>query len=77
MNLKIENIVEQIIPFILVGIAIALVIGLFIVLSYALVWGIILGGILWIASLLKQYLFPSAQIKHHKGRIIEHDDKHR
>jgi hypothetical protein len=77
MSHKKQQIYEQIIPFIILGIATAVVIGLFIMLSYALIWGVILGGIFWLASLVKNYLFPSAVKATKAGRIIEHDDKYR
>ena len=75
MNNKIKQVFEQLLPFIVLGMSIALVIGLFIMLSYVLVWGVILGAGLWIAVMIKNYLFPSYAPKKSEGRIIEHDDK--
>ena len=82
MNNKFQmpKIFETIVPFIIAGMAIALLIGLLFMFSYVLVWGLIIGGMLWIISLIKQFLFPPTSthaeiIKKSKGRIIEHDDK--
>jgi hypothetical protein len=63
------------IPFIILGVAISLIIGLFIMLSYVLVWGVVLGAIIWLAVMIKNYLFPSQASEARKGRIIEHKDK--
>ncbi len=73
MNNKLQELFEQVIPFIVLGIAIALIIGLFIMLSYVLFWGILLGALIWVAVLIKNYLFPSLPSKK-EGRVIEHDD---
>lgn len=75
MNDKLEKILENLIPFFLLGVAIALLIGLLFMFSYLLVWGLIIGGILWLASLAKEYLFPASPDKKSQGRVIEHDDK--
>ncbi|MDI9819199.1 MULTISPECIES: hypothetical protein [unclassified Legionella] len=75
MNEKLRHLLQPLIPFLIIGIAIALVIGLFILFSYVLVWGLIIGGILWLAALVKSYLFPSRKPADAKGRIIEHQDK--
>lgn len=64
----------QIPSFLVLGIAIALIVGLFIMLSYVLVWGIFLGGLIWIAMLIKNLLFPRLT-NNKKGRILDHDDK--
>lgn len=75
MNDKLQKILENLIPFFVLGVAIALVIGLLFMFSYLLIWGLIIGGILWLASLAKEYLFPAATDKKSQGRVIEHDDK--
>ncbi|TAL64672.1 MAG: hypothetical protein EPN84_03005 [Legionella sp.] len=75
MNDKLQELLKSLVPFIAVGIAIALVIGLLVMFSYVFVWGLLIGGILWAAALVKQYLFPSETIKKEEGRIIEHDDQ--
>ena len=74
MNKSFKQLFEPLVPFILLGIAIALFIGIFIMLSYVLVWGIVLGAIIWLAVMLKNYLFPSNTTES-KGRVINHDDK--
>jgi len=77
---SIQQIFENLVPFIIAGIAISLFLGLLFMFSYVIVWGLIIGGILWLVSTIKEYLFPSKSgnpeaIKKGKGRIIEHDDK--
>ena len=72
---KLKELFEPLVPFIVLGVAISLFIGLFIMLSYVLVWGIILGAIIWLAVLLKNYLFPPHPPEKSEGRVIEHDDK--
>ena len=62
-------------PFIMIGMAMALLIGLLFVFSYVLVWGFLIGGLLWIITAAKQYLFPNDTSRKEEGRIIEHDDK--
>ncbi len=75
MNKTLQQIFQPLIPFIILGVAIAFIIGLFIMLSYVLVWGVLLGAIIWLAALLKNYLFPTHTPDKSEGRIIEHDDK--
>jgi hypothetical protein len=75
MNDKLRKIFENLIPFILVGIAIALFIGLLLMFFYIAVWGLIIGGVLWLGTLAKQYLFPDKSFKKEKSRVIEHEDK--
>ena len=75
MNKTLQQIFEHLIPFIILGVAISLIIGLFIMLSYVLVWGVVLGAIIWLAVMIKNYLFPSQASEQRKGRIIEHKDK--
>ena len=75
MNSKLSAALDTLIPFIVLGFAIALILGLIFMLSYVLIWGFIIGGVLWIAALIKQILFPAAAVKTEEGRIIEHDDK--
>ncbi|PWY57551.1 hypothetical protein DGG96_00165 [Legionella qingyii] len=74
------KIFENLVPFLIAGVAIALFFGLLFMFSYVLIWGLIIGGILWIITTIKQYLFPSSPDKTEvttksQGRIIEHDDK--
>lgn len=74
------KIFENLVPFLIAGVAIALFFGLLFMFSYVLVWGLIIGGILWLVTAIKQFLFPNNPTKPeviHKnnGRIIEHDDK--
>ncbi|MBI2786593.1 MAG: hypothetical protein HYX60_09990 [Legionella longbeachae] len=82
MNNKfpLAKIFENLVPFIVAGIAIALFLGLLFMFSYVLIWGLIIGGILWLVSTIKEYLFPSKSTqteinKKNQGRIFEHDDK--
>jgi hypothetical protein len=74
MNNKIQQMLAQIPSFLVLGIAIALIVGLFIMLSYVLIWGVFLGGIIWIAMVIKNFLFPRLTNKK-EGRILDHDDK--
>ncbi len=74
------KIFENLVPFLIAGVAIALFFGLLFMFSYVLVWGLLIGGILWLITTIKQYLFPSSStktevIKKSQGRIIEHDDE--
>jgi 5-bromo-4-chloroindolyl phosphate hydrolysis protein len=75
MNDKLQTAFQNLIPFILIGVVIALFIGLLFMFFYIAVWGLIIGGVLWIAALVKQYLFPSKSVDKEQGRVIEHDDK--
>ena len=75
MNKKLQQLFEHIMPFIMIGMAMALLIGLLFVFSYVLVWGFLIGGLLWIITAAKQYLFPNDTSRKEEGRIIEHDDK--
>lgn len=75
MNDKLEKIIENLMPFVIVGVAIALFIGLLFMFFYIAVWGLIIGGVLWLATLVKQYLFPNNSPKKEEGRVIEHDNK--
>lgn len=82
MNKKFQapKIFETLIPFIIAGIAIALFIGVLFMFSYVVIWGLLIGGVLWLISVIKELLFPSAAnksvaTKKSEGRIIEHDDK--
>lgn len=74
------KIFENLVPFLIAGVAIALFFGLLFMFSYVLVWGLIIGGILWVITAIKQYLFPNNSTKtevinKNQGRIIEHEDK--
>ena len=73
--MDIKKILESLVPFIVVGVAIALCIGLLFMFFSIAIWGLIIGGVLWLAALAKQYLFPSVSDKKDDGRIIEHDDR--
>lgn len=75
MNYKLQQVVQAIVPFMVIGIAISLVVGLLIMFSYVLVWGVFLGGILWIAAIIKNFLFPPKPLDKNESRIIEHDDR--
>ena len=75
MNDKAQKLLENLIPFMVVGVAIALFIGLLFMFFYIAIWGLIIGGVLWLAALAKQYLFPNKSAKKEEGRIIEHDDR--
>ncbi|NCT57623.1 MAG: hypothetical protein GW760_07965 [Legionella sp.] len=85
---SIKQFLQQLPPYILIGISIALGVGIFIVFSYVLIWGILIGGILWSANVLIEYLksvniIPtkhqtkkssrSSSQSSNKGRIIDHD----
>ncbi|MFC3908844.1 hypothetical protein ACFORL_07110 [Legionella dresdenensis] len=74
MNGKLQQIIQSLVPFLIMGIAIAMLIGLFIMFSYVLIWGIFIGGVLWFAALIKDYLFPPPPEEKHEGRVIEHKD---
>jgi hypothetical protein len=78
--MDIKKILESLVPFVFIGVAIALCIGLLFMFFSIAVWGLIIGGILWLASLAKQFFFPStaatpgSSVVKEEGRIIEHDD---
>jgi small neutral amino acid transporter SnatA (MarC family) len=77
--MDIKKILESLVPFVVIGVAIALCIGLLFMFFSIAMWGLIIGGILWLATLAKQYLFPSKSSTtptptKDEGRIIEHDD---
>lgn len=72
--MDIKKILESLVPFLIAGIAIALCIGLLFMFFSVAIWGVIIGGVLWLAALAKQYLFPSPTEKKEEGRVIEHDD---
>ena len=69
MNKKLQQLFEHIMPFIMIGMAMALLIGLLFVFSYVLVWGFLIGGLLWIITAAKQYLFPNDTSRKEEGRI--------
>ena len=75
MSAKMQKIFENLIPFIVVGVAIALFIGLLCMFFYVAIWGLVIGGVLWLAAMAKQYLFPNKPANTEQGRVIEHDDK--
>ena len=77
--MDIKKILESLVPFIVIGVAIALCVGLLFMFFSLAMWGLIIGGILWLATLAKQYLFPSKSTTNNtptknEGRIIEHDE---
>lgn len=72
--MDIKKIGESLIPYLVIGVAIALCIGLLFTFFSVAIWGLIIGGILWLAALAKEYLFPSKTTSKEEGRIIEHDD---
>lgn len=77
---QVPKIFENIVPFIIAGIAIALFVGLLFMFSYVVIWGLIIGAILWLITLIKQFIIPNSTPKsktssQSTGRIIEHDDK--
>ena len=78
--MDIKKILESFVPFVVIGVAIALCIGLLFMFFSIAMWGLIIGGILWLATLAKQYFFPSkssttSTTVKEEGRIIEHDDR--
>ncbi|MGL6029862.1 MAG: hypothetical protein ACRC0B_08575 [Legionella sp.] len=73
--MDIKKILESLIPFMVVGIAIALCIGLLFMFFSVAVWGLLIGGVLWLAAVAKQYLFPTQPVSEEHGRIIEHNEK--
>lgn len=75
MKNTLQQLLQTLIPFMVIGVIIALFIGLLIMFSYALLWGLAIGGLLWIGSLIKAMLFPTAPKNQHEGRIIEHNDR--
>ncbi|CEG55916.1 hypothetical protein [Legionella fallonii] len=75
MSDKLQKIIENLLPFVIVGVAIALFIGLLFMFFYIAIWGLVIGGVLWLATLVKEYLFPSNTSKKEEGRVIEHDNK--
>lgn len=73
--MDIKKIIESLIPFMLIGVAIALCVGLLLLFFSIAIWGLVIGGVLWLATLVKQYLFPSpSKASKEEGRIIEHKD---
>ena len=74
MKQKLDRFIEQLPSFIILGIGISLVVGILIMFSYVVVWGVLLGGVIWLGVVIKSYLFPDNKPKHHKNRIIEHEE---
>lgn len=72
---KKEYLFENISTFIILGVTIAFFIFLLYLFFYVAIWGVFLGIILWLGSLVKNYLFPTQTIKPEQGRIIEHDEE--
>lgn len=78
MNHKLQQMLQTLVPFLVIGVIVAMCIGLLIMFSYALLWGLVIGGVLWIASLIKTMLFPSPPPpRQNEGRIIEHNDRNK
>ncbi|MDP1602165.1 MAG: hypothetical protein Q8M03_02785 [Legionella sp.] len=75
MNNKFQQMLQTLIPFLLIGVALSLIVGLVIMFSYVLLWGILIGGVLWIISVIKNFLFPTKALTKTEGRIIEHNDR--
>ncbi|MGQ3888414.1 hypothetical protein ACQUW5_05205 [Legionella sp. CNM-1927-20] len=75
MNKRLNYLFQTLIPFLIIGIAIAMLLGLLIMFSYVLMWGILIGGILWLVSVIKNFLFPKKVLAKSEGRIIEHNDQ--
>lgn len=75
MNDKLQKLIENIIPFIIIGIAITAFIGLLFMFSYLLFWGLLIGGVLWLISLVTQYVSPKKSEQNKSHRIIEQDNK--
>jgi hypothetical protein len=75
VTMDIKKILESLIPFVLIGVAIAICIALLFMFFSIAIWGLLIGGVLWLAALAKQYLFPSTPVSKEDGRIIEHDDR--
>lgn len=73
--MDIKKILESLLPFMVVGVAIALCIGLLFMFFSVAVWGLLIGGVLWLAAVAKQYLFPTQPVNKEHGRIIEHNEK--
>lgn len=63
---------QQLAPFLIIGIAVALFVSILIFLSYVVLWGLVVGGVLWLIAIIRQNFF-TAQPKHAKGKIIEHE----
>jgi hypothetical protein len=74
MKNRLNYFFHALVPFLIIGITIAMLLGLLIMFSYLLVWGILIGGMLWLASIIKNFLFPKKAISESEGRIIEHND---
>lgn len=72
-----KKILDSLLPFVIIGFGIALCIGLLFMFFSVAIWGVLIGGILWLATIAKNYFFPSEQkmTSIDEGRIIEHDDK--
>jgi len=75
MNNKLQKAFTTLVPFVVIGVVIAVFIALLCLFFYVAIWGLIIGGILWAASMLKLYFFPSKEASKDHGRVIEHDDK--
>jgi hypothetical protein len=74
MDLK--KILDSLVPFIVFGFGIALCVGLLFMFFSVAIWGVVIGAVLWISSLIKNYLCPSKSEKSNdEGRIIEHDNR--
>ncbi|MBA2649135.1 MAG: hypothetical protein H0U75_05940 [Legionella sp.] len=75
MNNKLRNLSNSFIPFLIIGISIALFLCMLFIFAYVAIWGIIIGGMIWVATMIKKYFFPVDQpgpINKEPGRIIDH-----
>jgi hypothetical protein len=68
---------NTLVSFLALGVSIALFIGAILLLSWLFLVGAIIGGILYVALLIKQKFFPSPQPpkpQKPSGKTYEHDD---
>lgn len=72
MDLK--TLAESFTPFLIFGVVIALLIGLLFMFFSIALWGLLIGGLLWMASLIKQFFFPRQAPQKESSRIIDVDD---
>ena len=78
MKTQFNRMLEKFVPFLVVGISLVSVFALMILFSYLFIWGLIVGGVIWLATLIKQHFGRHASqntihSSHRQGRIIEHD----
>ena len=68
-----KKILDSFVPFIIIGVGIAIAVGLLFMFFSIAIWGVVIGGILWLATVIKQYFFPAKPVKNDSGRVIDHD----